>query len=174
MSIVAILGAIFAAIVFFLVRMQQATHAARDIADGVKEARGFFRGWAWRRKYDQNPLDTIEDPRELAAVIMVVTAEADGNLTDAERLTITSEMAKAFGASKKQAEELLAQARFVARDHRDPANIYRRLAPKIVKALGAEERRDLVRMVEVVAAADGSPNDTMLRDLKLLAELMTA
>ena len=174
MSIVAILGAVFAALLFVLFRMQQATHAARDIAEGVQEARGLFRGWAWRRKMNRNPLDLIEDPREAAAVLLTVTAEFDGNLTDTERQTIVAEMAKTFGATQKQGEELLALARFTARDLRDPANVYRRLAPNLVTSLSPAERAQVVGMVEAVAAADGPVGETLQRDIAVLRELLAA
>ena len=174
MSIVAVLGAAFAALLFILFRMQQATHAARDIAEGVQEARGLFRGWAWRRKLNRNALDLIEDPREATAVLLTVTAEFDGNLSDAERQTIITEMAKAFGSTRKQGDELLAVARFTARDLRDPANVYRRLAPKLVGSLGPAERAQVVGMVEAVAAADGPADETLQRDIAVLREILVA
>lgn len=128
--------------------------------------RGMFRGRASRRKANQNPLDLIADPREAAACMMVVVAESDGNMTDAEKSAIVTEMAKAFGATRKQGEEMLAHARFLARDQRDTANVFRRLATVTKTKLGAEERQQLVDMLVEIARTDGEPAEAIVRDIE--------
>lgn len=174
MSIVAILGAIAAVLLIVLVRMQQAANAARDITEAASDMRGMFRGWAWRRKANQNPLDLVTDPREAAACMLVAVAEYDGNMTDTEKAAIVAEMGKAFGATRKQGEELLAHARFLVRDHRDPANVFRKLGPKAKATLGAEERQQLVDMLTSIATTDGKPSDALLHDIETLRRSLFA
>jgi uncharacterized tellurite resistance protein B-like protein len=104
--------------------MQQAANAARDSADVANDARGLFRRWSWRRKHAKHPLDTIDDAREAAAAMMVATAQSDGGITERERLAITAEMTKRFGATPEQAEALLARARWLVQDRNDAGGFF--------------------------------------------------
>jgi len=169
MHILAVLGAVLAVLLFVLFRMQQAANAARDIADAADEARGFFRRWGWRRKHAKHPLDTIDDAREAAAAMMVATAQSDGSITEREKLAITAEMTRRFGATPAQAEELLARARWLVQDRNDPSEVYRRLTPLILRTCGATERSDLIEMLGTVAEADGRGDAVVTQDIAQLA-----
>jgi uncharacterized tellurite resistance protein B-like protein len=169
MHILAALGAVLGVLLFVLFRMQQAANAARDVADAAEEARGLFRRWAWRRKHLKHPLDTIEDAREAAAAMMVVTAQFDGDITERERQAIAGEMVNRFGATAAQAEALLARARWLVKDRVDPAEVYRRLTPLIVRTCGTAERSELIEMLSGVAAADGTADEVLMQDVAKLA-----
>jgi uncharacterized tellurite resistance protein B-like protein len=168
MHILAILGAALGVALLVLFRMQQAAHAARDIADAADEARGFFRRWGWRRKHARHPLDTIDDAREAAAAMMVATAQSDGSITERERAAITAEMAKRFGATQQQAEELLARARWLVQDRTDAGEVFRRLTPLIQRTCGPTERSDLIEMLGTVAQAEGRKDDIVAQDIARL------
>jgi uncharacterized tellurite resistance protein B-like protein len=168
MHVLAILGAALGVALLVLFRMQQAAHAARDIADAADEARGFFRRLGWRRKHARNPLDTIDDAREAAAAMMVATAQSDGSITERERAAITAEMAKRFGATQQQAEELLARARWLVQDRTDAGEVFRRLTPLIQRTCGPTERSDLIEMLGTVAQAEGRKDDIVAQDIARL------
>ena len=168
MHILAAIGAVLGVLIVVLFRMQQAANAARDIADAADGARGFFRRWGWRRKHLKNPLDAIDDAREAAAAMMVVTAQSDGAISERERTTITAEMMKRFGATPKQAEELLARARWLVQDRNEAGEVYRRLTPLIQRTCGPIERSDLIEMLGAVAGADGEADAVVAQDLAWL------
>jgi uncharacterized tellurite resistance protein B-like protein len=169
MHIIAILGAILGVALLVLMRMQQAASAARDIADAADDARGLFRRWGWRRKLAKNPLDTVDDAREAAAVMMVVTAQSDGSVTERERAAIIAAMARYFGATQQQAEELLARGRWLVQDRNDPGEVFRRLTPLIQRTCGPTERSDLIAMLGAVAQVDNKGDDVVLQDIARLA-----
>lgn len=169
MHIIAILGAVLGVALLILLRMQQAASAARDIADAADEARGLFRRWGWRRKLAKNPLDTVDDAREAAAAMMVVTAQSDGSITERERAVIIAAMAKYFGATQPQAEELLARARWMVQDRIDAGEVFRRLTPLLQRSCGPTERSDLIDMLRTVAEADSRGDDVVLQDISRLA-----
>ena len=168
MHILAILGAIVGVLLFVLFRMQQTANAARDIADVAGEAQGLFRRWSWRRKHAKNPLDTIDDAREAAVAMMVATAQADGSITERERAAITAEIAARFGATRQQAEELFARARWLVQDRTDPSEVFRRLTPLILRTCGPVERSDLIEMLGTIANADGRSDDVLKQDIARL------
>ena len=169
MHIIAILGAVLGVLFLVLLRMQQAAHAARDLADAADEARGLFRRWGWRRKQLRHPLDAVDDAREAAAAMMVAAAQSDGGITDRERAAIAAEMSRRFGATERQAEELFARARWLVQHRTDAGEVFRRLTPLIVRACGPTERSDLIEMLEAVARADGQSDEVLARDISRLA-----
>jgi uncharacterized tellurite resistance protein B-like protein len=169
MHILAALGAVLGVLLFVLFRMQQAANAARDIADVAGDARGLFRRWGWRRKFAKHPLETIDDSREAAAAMMVAVAQADGSITERERVAITGEMVKRFGATPQQAGELLARARWLVQDRSDAGEVFRRLTPLVQRLCGPIERSDLIEMLGNVAGADGTLDDIVTQDIARLA-----
>jgi uncharacterized tellurite resistance protein B-like protein len=169
MHIIAILGAILGVAGLILFRLQQAANATRDIADAADEARGLFRRWGWRRKQLKSPLEAIDDAREAAAAMMVAAAQSDGAITERERVAIVAEMSKHFGATERQAEELLARARWSVKDQTDAAEVFRRLTPLIVRSCGPTERADLLAMLQAVAQVDGTSDQVLAQDIARLA-----
>jgi uncharacterized tellurite resistance protein B-like protein len=165
MHIIAILGAVIGAVALILFRMQQAAHAARDIADAADDARGLFRRWGWRRRQLKHPLDAVDDAREAAAAMMVAAAQSDGSITERERAAITAEMVKRFGATQGQAEELFARARWAVQDRTDAGEVFRRLTPLILRTCGETERSDLIEMLNAVASADGRADEVLAHDI---------
>ncbi|MEQ1496805.1 MAG: TerB family tellurite resistance protein [Novosphingobium sp.] len=172
MSIIAFLVAVAGVLLAILWKLQQAAHASRDILDAAGEARGFFRRWAWQRKTDRNPIDMIEDPREAAAVLMVMIAQADGPLTEREQQMIVGEMVSRFGATTAQAEELLARGRWTVQQRSDVSEVVRRLTPLLQRTCNGAQRRDLVEMLHVVADADGRRDNLVSGDLDRLAQIL--
>ena len=153
LGLLAVLGALG----MILWRLNQASGAARDLAETAGEMQGFFRRRKWQKKLANDPLQTIDDPRLAAAAIMTALALADGAITEAEQAVIVREMREKFGASGAAAEELLAHARWAVRDVAEVDTCVRRLLPVIEKTCGAQEREQLIEMLEAVAAANGRP-----------------
>ncbi len=172
MHILAGLVAAIGALLLILWRIQQASHAVRDIGEAAEDARGLFRRWAWRRKSSANQLDLVSDPREAAVAMMAATAEFDGALTERERATIIRSITETFGASSKQAEELLAQARWLTKTGTDLSETYRRLLPVIRKSCDARELQELIAMLRAVAEADGPIDPTIGQDIKRLTQAL--
>ena len=169
MHIIAVIGAILGVAALVLFRMQQAASAARDIADAADEARGLFRRWGWRRRQLKSTLDAVDDAREAAAAMMVAVAQSDGSITERERAAITAEMSRRFGATERQADELLARARWLVQDRTDAGEVFRRLTPLIVRTCGPTERSDLIDMLQAVAQADGRSDEVLVQDISRLA-----
>jgi uncharacterized tellurite resistance protein B-like protein len=170
MHIVAGLAAVIGALLLILWRLQQASHAVRDIGDAADDARGFFRRWAWRRKSGVNPLYAVTDPREAATAMMAATAEIDGALTELERVTILRLVMAKFDATAGQAEELLAQSRWLVKDRTDLAETFRRLSPVIRRTCSTKEQSDLIEMLQAVATANGPADASITTDIKWLTQ----
>jgi uncharacterized tellurite resistance protein B-like protein len=170
MHIFAAIGAALGIALFVLWRMQQASNAVRDVADAAGEVHGLFRRWSWRRKANVHPLDLVEDPREAATAMMVIVAQTDGALTDKERGAILAQVSEHFGATSRQADELLARGRWLVQQSVDATEVFRRLAPSIRKSCSASEREDLIAMLKAVATAEGRIDEHLQKDIANLRQ----
>jgi uncharacterized tellurite resistance protein B-like protein len=158
MSILLALVAAIGTIGVILWRLQSAAEAARGLAETADEARGLFRRWGWRRKFAADPLDLIKDPREAAAAMMVALAQSDGAMTERERRVILQEIVRHFEATSKQAEELLAHSRWLVREVRDLDRCFLKLSPLIQHTCSPDQVRDILAMLENVAASEPQQN----------------
>lgn len=165
MAIIGMLVAFAGAIGVIIWRFSTAATAARDIADAANDVSSLARRWSWFRRVNKHPLDTITDPREAATAMMAAIVQYDGHMTERERIAIIGCVSQTFDATAQQAEELLAQARFLVKDVVDPSNCFNRLAPLVEKQLGPNERRDLIAMLTQVAGADGNPSVAVTRSI---------
>ncbi|MFP4002964.1 MAG: TerB family tellurite resistance protein [Alphaproteobacteria bacterium] len=154
--LIAILGAAAAAL-FFIYRIYLAVQAGREVADRIGDPRRFARRFRWARKVRGNPLETLEDPREAATVLMLAVARTEGELTDAARDTIRAQMRRYFGMSGEAAEAMLRQLAWMTREMTDITPRMRHLAALLRRHCTAAEREDVAAMLDEVAQASGGP-----------------
>lgn len=170
MGIFAGLLAAIGVVGMLLWRLNQAAAATRGIAEAASDAHGFVRRLMWRRKSNKNPLDMITNPREAAAAMLAAVAQWDGAMTQDEMTAIKSQMMEHFGATQKQAAELLAGGRWLARDVTDLGAFLKRASPAVVRVCSAPEKRDLIAMLDHIASLDGPADELIRAGIAKLAE----
>jgi uncharacterized tellurite resistance protein B-like protein len=115
----------------------------------------------WRMRtttVQAHPLTRVEDTRIAAAAMMAAAAQADGHMTETERRVILKQARTTLGCrSDRQAEELLAEARWLVRDCHDLDNVFLRLMPLVRRICSPEQKGDLIRMLDEVLTAEGLP-----------------
>lgn len=169
MSILLALLAVAGTLGVILWRLQVAAEAAKGLTGAAKDAHGLFRGWSWRRKLAKDPLDLIRDAREAAVTMMCAMAQSDGPMTERERRAILAQTVQRFEASAKQAEDLLAHGRWLAREVRDVDRCFRKLAPFLQKSCRPDQLGDVLAMLEAVSSADGDAGNVEKEALARLA-----
>lgn len=172
-----ILGLLLGAVGVLLVviwRLNQASIAARGVGEAFDEAHGAARRWFWRRKSTVDPLRQVDDPRTAAAAMMVAVAEYDGALTEAHQKVLRQEMARTFGASQKQADELIAYARWLNKGRGDIGTLFMKLLPLIRRSCGSQERADLISMLRQVQAVSGDSEVPATQIANLEAQLRSS
>jgi uncharacterized tellurite resistance protein B-like protein len=99
-------------------------------------------------------LRAIDDPRDAAIILMLLAVRCAGDPTREQIATIEKIAATTFGFERELTERM-AQARFIASradSFEQAAGLFSDL---LMKRLTADERRELVAMVEQVAHLDG-------------------
>jgi len=147
-------------------RLNAAAEAAKGLAETANDARGLFRRWRWQNRFAADTLDLVTDPREAAAAMMVATAQYDGAMSEREREAILASITGVLGATAKQAEDLLAHARWLTRDSRDLDRCLMKLALVLQKSCTPDQCADVVAMMQRVADADGEPSDVIRASLQ--------
>jgi uncharacterized tellurite resistance protein B-like protein len=115
---------------------------------------------------EQNaPLRAVDDPRDAATVLMLLIPRG-GDPTQAQIAAIQDVMRTVFGF-KRDVTERLAHARFMAGRAESFEQATSLFAPLLKKQLSADERRELVDLVQKVANIDG-PSDGQSADIEVL------
>ncbi|NHK28899.1 hypothetical protein FF098_013335 [Parvularcula flava] len=153
--IIAILGVIAAA-AFWLYRIKLGAVAGREVYDEVK---GAVRKGQWSRKADARLIETLSDPREAAAILMVQIASYDGEVTFGQKARIENLMLTNFQCEADEAQGLYSFGRMAVGQINDAANSLRHILKPIQEKLDSSEKADLVQMLDTVAEVEGEPND---------------
>src|SRR5215470_1827392 len=142
-------------VIYWFVRMDGVEHFRELFARRKQEARR-----AQARELERSaPLRAIEDPRDAATVLMLLIPRGR-DPTVAQIATIEDRMRVVLGFDH-DVNERLTHARFIASCAHNFAQAAGLFADLFNKRLTAEERRDLVGMVEEIARIDGlSPVQT--------------
>ena len=126
---------------------------------------------AWRQKYEANPIYSLDDPRAIAAVLLVGVAKIDGDLTAEERSTLLEEFENTFTMSAKAASELMSSTVFLLGDMQVLRNQAGELLTRFKERLAADQVSSLLAMIDRVAAVGGEPS---ARQSELVAQIRAA
>ncbi len=145
-------------------RLKMLSGAARDGVDAAKTVANLPRKMAFQRKARKGGTQVVEDPREAAAIIMLEVAHARGPLTERQSAAIRAEIMQHFEFSEPEANELITQAGWLARDSGAPHVIVSRMAGFLQsdRHLGPKELVDMDGMLVAVSEAEGTPTRDQL------------
>ena len=117
-----------------------------------------YRRWKWSRTYGSKPIYRLERPMDVAAVLLLGTAKADGAITSDQKRELQNLFQSEFEISRDEAADLLLASSHLIRDeiyivdHLD--KILEPSAPKFEPSAV----NSLLSMMRRVAALDGSIN----------------
>jgi uncharacterized tellurite resistance protein B-like protein len=117
-----------------------------------------WRRWQWSRSYGMRPIYKLERPMDVAAVLLLGVAKADGDITSDQKRELLAMFQGEFSISRDEASDLLLASSHLIRDE-----IY--LVDNLDKVLARSAERfepdavaSLLGMMRKVAALDGSIN----------------
>jgi uncharacterized tellurite resistance protein B-like protein len=155
MAILAIIGAVLAAVGVWYYRIKMLGDIGSDVADLAGRARGAYRMRKFREKADGATLNAINEPALAAAVLLYSLANEDRASLHKSVPKIRSSLALVITST--ELDDTLAYAEWVARDVVDARDIVRRYKTLWRETLSADERRQLIGMAEAVVEASSNP-----------------
>ena len=102
-----------------------------------------------------HPIDLVDDPRLAAAGMMVSVAKMDGDVTAAQMDAVKLESRATFRVDDKEAADIVAYGRWLAGQSQDPDEALRRLTKVLGRIADKSARRDVVEMMNRIAAIEG-------------------
>jgi len=156
-ALMAFLGVIgFVAVLMW--RLAQGIKAARYLHGVAKERANLPRKMRFRSKTGKAGLQLVADPREAAALLMLIVASAGGEITKKQKDAIINQITGCFELSTIMAEELLSHVSWLSKELPDISNAVPRMSQFIREKVSAKELIELEDMLMQIAHADGDPS----------------
>ena len=149
-------------LIYWFVRMGGVDH----VREHFQQRKDAARRTKARETERTAPLSAIEDPRE-AAIVMMLLIPRGGDPTAGQFTAIEDKMRTVFGFDN-DVNERLTHARFSASRAQGFAEAVGLFAALFNKQLTADERRELVSMVEEIARIDGGPSTIQIEAIDVL------
>lgn len=111
---------------------------------------------AWARKYQGDPIYSIEDPVHVAAILIVGTAKLDGDLTADSKKAALQAFRDKFSLDTGAASELLGSAAHLLGSPQVIDTQLSGLLDKNLNRFSKEQAESMIQMAVDVASANGS------------------
>ncbi|MDX1527789.1 MAG: TerB family tellurite resistance protein [Gammaproteobacteria bacterium] len=121
----------------------------------------------WRRRqlanfYGANPLHVLDNPMEVAALLMLATAKFDGEVSREEKHFLLKTFEEEFHVSAHEASSLLSQASYLLRDETDITAQLEKILERSRSAFTDEQVESTVDLMQRTASLEGPPGDGKL------------
>ena len=117
-----------------------------------------YRRWQWTRAHGARPIYKLDKPMDVAAVLLLGVAKADGEITSDQKKELLTMFQGEFGLSRDEAADLLLASSHLIRDEiylvDNLDKVLERSAPKFER----ETVSSLLAMMRRIAVLDGSVN----------------
>lgn len=117
-----------------------------------------YRRWQWRRSYGAKPIYKLERPMDVAAVLLLGIAKADGDITSDQKRELQSIFQSEFELSRDQAADLLLASSHLIRDEIYIVDHLDKILEHSAQRFEPENVSSLLAMMRKVALLDGSIN----------------
>lgn len=147
------------ALIFIAYRL---TYVAREGQEVISDAKGLIRRHQWSSKHKHNPLDDIQDPREIALLLMTETARYKGALTANQQHKISELAQQKFQIANDELDDMISAVAFATKDLTDIDNVLHKMLRPLYNTLDENEKNELITMMQEIAAVDGNPTPDQL------------
>jgi uncharacterized tellurite resistance protein B-like protein len=117
-----------------------------------------YRRWQWSRTHGMKPIYRLERPMDVAAVLLLGIAKADGAITSDQKKELLALYQGEFEISRDEASDLLLASSHLIRDEIYLVDHLSKILTPSAERFEADAVASLLRMMRKVAALDGSIN----------------
>ena len=118
-----------------------------------------YRRWQWSRNYGERPIYRLERPMDVAAVLLLGVAKADGAITSDQKRELLAMFQNEFSISRNEASDLLLASSHLIRDEIYLVDHLDKILARSADRFEPDAIGSLLGMMRRVAALDGSIND---------------
>ena len=113
---------------------------------------------AWAKRYHGDPIYSVEDPMEVAAILIVGSAKLDGDLSAEQKKVALQQFQSAFSLQASEASDLFGSAAHLLGSPQVIDSQLKGVADKNQKRFSREQAKSVLHVMATVAAADGDLN----------------
>jgi hypothetical protein len=146
-----ILG-LLGAIVTILVLFKRLSDAGIDI--GRLNPFAWRRRRAWNNKYQGNPIFSLTDPLEVAALLATTTAKIDGDLSLQEKTVLLELFQSEFHKTEKEASDLLMSSIFLFSDGEAATTKPDKILKNAIESFSQEKARSVMSLLNAIKRID--------------------
>lgn len=148
-----ILGAIalLAAAFFWIQRARHAAEMSHELLDVANDIRLAARRFGFRRRYDQHPVETIEDSNIALAALGASFLELDDYPTAEQKEALIRGLREELRIPHEDAEELVILGRWIMGECGGPAQAVSRLTKRLYKLSAQSQFGALVAIIQGIA-----------------------
>jgi uncharacterized tellurite resistance protein B-like protein len=117
-----------------------------------------YRRWQWRKTYGGRPIFKLDRPMDVAAVLLLGTAKADGDITSDQKRELLAMFQSEFSISRDEASDLLLASSHLIRDEIYLVDNLDKVLERSAERFEPDTVASLLAMMRKVAALDGSIN----------------
>ena len=122
-----------------------------------------YRRWRWSRTYGERPIYRLERPMDVAAVLLLGIAKADGAITSDQKRELLAMFQSEFSISRDEASDLLLASSHLTRDEIYLVDHLDKILARSAERFEPDAVASLLGMMRKVAALDGSVNSEQQR-----------
>lgn len=117
-----------------------------------------YRRWKWSRTYGSKPIYRLERPMDVAAVLLLGVAKADGDITSDQKRELQAMFQSEFEISRDEAADLLLASSHLIRDEIYIVDHLDKILARSASQFEPAAVGSLLAMMRRLAAMDGSIN----------------
>lgn len=122
-----------------------------------------WRRWQWRQSYGNKPLYKLERPIDAAAVLVLGTAKAEGEVSSQQKKALQELFESEFGISRDEASQLLLASSHLIRDELSLVERLDKILEPSMPRFEREAADSLVSMMRRIATLEGPMNSEQQR-----------
>lgn len=111
---------------------------------------------AWAKRYDSDPIYSVEDPIHVAAILVIGAAKLDGELSAGQKQATIEQFQASFSLEESAASELYVSATHLLGVPQVVEQQLQGLASRNKAKFSGEQSDSMLQMMVKVASADGS------------------
>lgn len=169
MPVVVALLAAFAGVVFYMIRARNAAYAARELADMASDVMGAARRFAFRRRAEIHPVESIDDARLASAALAVAFFELDSLPTAEGRSALQYAVSRHLAKDFKESEDMMVLGHWLVSQCGTAQAAVTRLARRVARLDRSGQFEPLMAVLNETAQA--SQGALSLRQREALEEI---
>jgi uncharacterized tellurite resistance protein B-like protein len=155
-----IILAFLGAVVTILILVNRLSDAGIDL--GWLNPFAWRRRRAWRNKYEGNPVFSLNEPLEIAALLATAVAKLDGDISREEQQQLLALFQQEFNRSEQEASDLLRSSIFLFGDGEDVLAKPEKILAHAIDRFSIEQADSMLDLISVMAQTDVANSEQKL------------